>query len=189
SAFIALLHYADGEKRYIIAPDGLKTGQTVMSGPEAEHAVGNCLPIRNILDGTIVHAVELKLGKGASLARAAGTSAQVVAKEGKYGRIKLPSGEIRMVHLDCRATIGQASNLDHENISIGKAGRTRWLGRRPHVRGVAMNPVDHPLGGGEGKSSGGRHPCTPWGKPTKGYKTRRNKRTDRMIIQRRRKKK
>ncbi|HOE10125.1 MAG TPA: 50S ribosomal protein L2 [bacterium] len=189
SAFIALLHYADGEKRYIIAPDGLKTGQTVMSGPEAEHVVGNCLPIRNILDGTIVHAVELKLGKGASLARAAGTSAQVVAKEGKYGRLKLPSGEIRLVHLDCRATIGQTSNLDHENISIGKAGRKRWMGRRPHVRGVAMNPVDHPLGGGEGKSSGGRHPCSPWGKPTKGYKTRRNKRTDRMIIQRRRKKK
>jgi large subunit ribosomal protein L2 len=187
SAFIALLHYADGEKRYIIAPDGLKAGQTVMSGPDAEHAAGNCLPLRNILEGTVIHAVELKRGKGAALARAAGTSAQIVAKEGDYGRLKLPSGEIRLVHLDCCATIGQASNLDHENISGGKAGRSRWVGRRPRVRGVAMNPVDHPLGGGEGKSSGGRHPCTPWGKPTKGYKTRRNKRTSRMIIERRKK--
>ncbi len=185
SAFIALLHYVDGEKRYIIAPDGLKVGQTVMSGPDAEHTLGNCLPLRKILDGTVVHAVELKLGKGAALARAAGTSAQVVGREGDYARLKLPSGETRLVHLDCRATIGQTSNLDHENISLGKAGRKRWLGRRPHVRGVAMNPVDHPLGGGEGKSSGGRHPCTPWGKPTKGYKTRRNKRTDRMIVERR----
>ena len=187
SAFIALLHYADGEKRYIIAPDHLQVGQTVMSGPDAEHVAGNCLPLRNILDGTVIHAVELKRGKGAALARAAGTSAQIVAKEGDYGRLKLPSGEIRKVHLDCRATIGQTSNPDHENVSVGKAGRNRWVGRRPHVRGVAMNPVDHPLGGGEGKSSGGRHPCTPWGKPTKGYKTRANKRTDPMIIQRRKK--
>lgn len=185
SAFIALLHYVDGEKRYIIAPDGLQVGQTVMSGPDAEHVLGNCLPLREIMDGTIVHAVELKLGKGAALARAAGTSAQVVGREGDYARLKLPSGEIRLVHLDCRATIGQTSNLGHENISLGKAGRKRWLGRRPRVRGVAMNPVDHPLGGGEGKSSGGRHPCTPWGKPTKGRKTRRNKLTDRMIIERR----
>ncbi len=185
SAYIALLKYADGEKRYIIAPNGLKVDQTVMSGPEAEHAVGNCLPIRNILEGTIVHAVELKIGKGAVMARAAGTGAQVVTKEGDYGRLKLPSGETRLVHLDCRATIGQTSNLDHENVSLGKAGRQRWVGRRPRVRGVAMNPVDHPMGGGEGKSSGGRHPCTPWGKPTKGYKTRRNKRTDNMIMERR----
>ena len=187
SAFIALLNYADGEKRYIIAPNGLKPGETVMSGSEAEHAVGNCLPLRNILDGTVVHAVELKLGKGAALARAAGTSAQLVGKEGDYGRIKMPSGEVRYVHLDCRATIGQTSNVDHENVTLGKAGRKRWHGRRPHVRGVAMNPIDHPLGGGEGKASGGRHPCTPWGKPTKGYKTRRNKRTSNMIIQRRKK--
>lgn len=187
SAFIALLHYADGEKRYIIAPDGVQVGRTVMSGPDAEHVAGNCLPLRNILDGTVIHAIELKIGKGAALARAAGTSAQIVAKEGNYGRLKLPSGEIRLVHLNCRATIGQTSNLDHEKVKLGKAGRNRRIGRRPRVRGVAMNPVDHPLGGGEGKSSGGRHPCTPWGKPTKGFKTRRNKRTGRMIIARRKK--
>ena len=185
SAYIALLDYSDGEKRYIIAPNGLKVGHTVMSGAQAEHGVGNCMAIRDILEGTVVHAVELKIGKGAVLARAAGTSAQIVTKEGDYARLKLPSGETRLVHLDCRATIGQTSNVDHENVSLGKAGRKRWIGRRPRVRGVAMNPVDHPMGGGEGKSSGGRHPCTPWGKPTKGYKTRRNKRTDKMIIERR----
>ncbi|RJP24532.1 MAG: 50S ribosomal protein L2 [Candidatus Omnitrophota bacterium] len=189
SARIALLHYVDGEKRYIIAPDGLQVGAVVMSGKGAPHKTGNCLPLSHILDGTVVHAVELKIGKGASIARAAGTSVQVMGREGDYARLKMPSSEVRMVHINCRATIGQASNTDHENITIGKAGRTRWLGKRPHVRGVAMNPVDHPLGGGEGRSSGGRHPCTPWGKPTKGYKTRRNKRTKNMILESRKRKK
>ncbi len=189
TARIALLHYADGEKRYIIAPDGLKPGVEVFSGEGSPHKVGNCLPLREILDGTIVHAIELKIGKGAAMARAAGTSAQVMGREGDYARIKLPSSEVRLVHLNCRATIGQTSNTDNENLSIGKAGRTRWKGKRPHVRGVAMNPVDHPLGGGEGRSSGGRHPCTPWGVPTKGYKTRRNKRTSQMIVEKRKKKK
>jgi len=186
TARIALLHYADGEKRYIVAPDGLKVGATIMSGPDAPHKLGNCLPLKKILDGTVIHAIELKIGKGASLARSAGVSAQVMGREGDYARIKLPSTEVRMVHLSCRATIGQTSNPDHSNIQIGKAGRVRWMGRMPHVRGVAMNPVDHPLGGGEGKSSGGRHPCTPWGVPTKGYKTRRNKRTSNMILEGRR---
>ncbi|MBI1386857.1 MAG: 50S ribosomal protein L2 [bacterium] len=189
SARIALLNYVDGEKRYIIAPDGLNVGDEVMSGPGSPHKVGNCLALRDILDGTFVHALELKIGKGACVARSAGTYAQVMGREGDYARIKMPSNEMRMIHVECRATIGQTSNADHENISIGKAGRKRWLGRRPHVRGVVMNPVDHPLGGGEGRSSGGRHPCTPWGKPTKGYKTRRNKRTQGMIIERRRTKK
>jgi len=189
SARIALLHYADGEKRYIIAPDGLSVGETVSSGSGAPHKVGNCLPLRDILDGTVIHAIELKIGKGASIARAAGTSAQLMGREGDYARIKMPSAEVRLIHLNCRATIGQTSNMDHENITIGKAGRTRWRGRRPHVRGVAMNPVDHPLGGGEGKTSGGRHPCSPWGQPTKGYKTRRNKRTKNMILEDRRRKK
>lgn len=189
SARIALLHYADGEKRYIIAPDGLQIGTEIMSGAGAPHRVGNCLPLREILDGTFVHAVELKIGKGAQIARAAGTVVQVMGREGDYARLKLPSSEVRLVHLNCRATIGQTSNTDHENIVIGKAGRQRWLGRRPQSRGVAMNPVDHPLGGGEGKSSGGRHPCTPWGVPTKGYRTRRNKRTKNMIVERRKTKK
>jgi len=185
SARIALLTYADGEKRYILAPDAVKQGDILESGPKAEHKIGNCLPIRNILVGTNIHAIELKQGKGASMARSAGSYAQIMAKEGDYAHLKLPSGEVRLVHLDCRATIGQVGNQEHGNVTIGKAGRNRWKGIRPQSRGVAMNPVDHPLGGGEGKSSGGRHPCTPWGKPTKGYKTRKNKRTNNMIVRRR----
>src|SRR5690242_8743297 len=182
SARIALLSYADGEKRYILQPDGLQVGAKLLSGPEADILVGNALPLRNIPPGTTVHNIELKPGKGAQMARSAGAAAQLVAKEGDYGLLKLPSGETRRVMLDCMATIGQVGNLDHENISIGKAGRTRWMGKKPHNRGVAMNPVDHPHGGGEGKTSGGRHPVTPWGQPTRGYKTRNNKRTDKMIV-------
>ncbi|MGC9326452.1 MAG: 50S ribosomal protein L2, partial [Candidatus Hinthialibacter sp.] len=189
SARIALLNYADGEKRYIIAPDGLSVGSEVMSGAGAPHKVGNCLPLSEILDGTFVHAVELKIGKGAQIARSAGTVVQVMGREGDYARVKLPSSEVRKIHVNCRATIGQTSNTDHENIIIGKAGRQRQLGRRPHVRGVAMNPVDHPLGGGEGKAAGGRHPCTPWGVNTKGKRTRNNKRTSNMIVERRKRKK
>src|SRR5260221_733839 len=185
SSRIPLLAYADGEKRYILQPDGLKVGQHVVSGPEADILVGNALPLKNIPPGTTVHNIELKPGKGAQMVRSAGGSAQLVAKEGDYALIKLPSGETRKVLVACMATIGQVSNLDHENISIGKAGRTRWLGIRPTNRGVVMNPVDHPHGGGEGKTSGGRHPVTPWGQPTRGYKTRNNKRTDKMIVQRR----
>jgi large subunit ribosomal protein L2 len=185
SARIALLHYADGEKRYILAPLSLKVGETVMAGEGADIKPGNALPLKNIPLGTLIHNVELKRGKGAQNIRSAGSSGQLMAKEGKYAHIKLPSGEVRLVHLDCYATVGQVGNLDHENISLGKAGRTRWLGRNPRVRGVAMNPVDHPLGGGEGKSSGGRHPVTPWGVPTRGYKTRKNKATDKFIIKRR----
>ena len=187
SARIALLSYADGEKRYILEPDGLKVGAKVLSGPEADILVGNALPLRNIPPGTTVHNVELKPGKGAQMARSAGAAAQLVAKEGDYALLKLPSGETRRVGVECMATIGQVGNLDHENISIGKAGRTRWMGKRPHNRGVAMNPVDHPHGGGEGKTSGGRHPVTPWGQPTRGYKTRNNKRTDKFIVSRRQK--
>ncbi len=186
SARIALLHYADGEKRYIIAPMHLKVGDEVLSGPSADIKPGNAMPLRFIPLGTIVHNVELTKGRGGQLIRGAGTGAQLMAKEGDYAQLRLSSGEVRMIHLDCRATIGQVGNPDHENISLGKAGRSRWLGRRPRVRGVAMNPVDHPHGGGEGKSSGGRHPSTPWGKPTKGYKTRRQKPSDRYIIRRRR---
>jgi len=189
SARIALLNYADGEKRYILQPDGLKVGQKILSGPDADILVGNSLPLRNIPAGTIVHAIELKPGKGAQMARSAGAQAQLVAKEGDWALLKLPSGETRRVMLDCRATIGQVGNLDHENVTIGKAGRTRWLGKRPHNRGVAMNPVDHPHGGGEGKTSGGRHPVTPWGQPTRGYKTRNNKRTDKFIVSRKKGKK
>ncbi len=185
SARVALLHYRDGEKRYILQPVGLKVGMTVMSGPDADILVGNALPLRNIPGGTTVHNVELRPGKGGQLARSAGASTQLVAKEGDYAHLKLPSGEIRKVRLDCMATIGQVGNLDHENISLGKAGRSRWLGRRPHNRGVSMNPVDHPHGGGEGKTSGGRHPVTPWGQPTRGFKTRRNKATNRLIVARR----
>ncbi len=185
SSHIALLNYADGEKRYILQPAGLKVGQKIVSGPEADILVGNALPLRNIPPGTTVHAIELRPGKGAQMARSAGAAAQLVAKEGDYALIKLPSGETRKVLVDCMATIGQVGNLDHENISIGKAGRKRWLGRRPHNRGVSMNPVDHPHGGGEGKTSGGRHPVTPWGQPTRGYKTRNNKRTDKFIVGRR----
>jgi large subunit ribosomal protein L2 len=182
SARIALLNYADGEKRYILSPLGLGVGRTVMSGPAADILVGNALPLKNIPAGTMVHAIELKPGKGAQMARAAGTQAQLVSKEGGYALLKLPSGEIRKVGLDCAATIGQVGNTDHENVSLGKAGRKRWLGRRPHNRGVSMNPVDHPHGGGEGKTSGGRNPVTPWGQPTRGYKTRNNKRTEKWIV-------
>ncbi len=185
SARIALLNYADGEKRYILQPDGLKVGQKIVSGPEADILVGNALPLRNIPPGTTIHNVELKPGKGAQMVRSAGGAAQLVAKEGEYALVKLPSGETRKVAQDCLATIGQVGNLDHENITIGKAGRSRWLGKRPHNRGVSMNPVDHPHGGGEGKTSGGRHPVTPWGQPTRGYKTRNNKRTDKFIVNRR----
>ncbi len=185
SARIALLHYLDGEKRYILAPHDLKVGDTVLSGPEADIKPGNSLPLRSIPLGTIIHNIELKIGKGAQLARSAGTFAQLMSKEGKYSQVKLPSGEVRMILQDCYATIGQVGNLDHENINLGKAGRSRWLGKRPKVRGVAMNPVDHPHGGGEGRTSGGRHPVTPWGIPTKGYKTRTNKTSDRFIIKKR----
>lgn len=185
SARIALLNYVDGEKRYILAPLDLKVGDTVVAGANADIKPGNALPLRDIPLGTIIHNVEMKLGKGAQLVRSAGTFAQLMAKEGKYAQVKLPSGEVRMVLQDCMATIGQVGNIDHENVSIGKAGRSRWLGRRPKVRGVAMNPVDHPHGGGEGRTSGGRHPVTPWGIPTKGYKTRKNKSTNRFIIKNR----
>jgi large subunit ribosomal protein L2 len=185
SARIALLHYADGEKRYIIAPDGLQVGSTVTSGPEADILVGNSLPLSGIPLGTMIHNIELKEGKGGQMARSAGTSAQLMAREGEWATLRLPSGEMRKVHNRCYATIGQVGNLDHENVSIGKAGRTRHLGKMPHNRGVSMNPVDHPLGGGEGKTSGGRHPVSPWGQPTKGYKTRRNKRTTKFIVKRR----
>jgi len=185
SARIALLNYVDGEKRYIIAPLDLKVGDAVVASANADIKPGNALPIRSIPLGTIIHNIELKIGKGAQLARSAGTFAQLMAKEEKYAQVKLPSGEVRMVLVDCMATIGQVGNLDHENISIGKAGRSRWLGKRPKVRGVAMNPVDHPHGGGEGRTSGGRHPVTPWGIPTKGYKTRTNKTSTRFIVKRR----
>ncbi|MDQ7054012.1 MAG: 50S ribosomal protein L2 [candidate division KSB1 bacterium] len=187
SARIALLHYEDGEKRYILAPVGLKVDDYVMSGPDAEIRVGNCLPLANIPVGTVVHNIEMKPGKGGQIARSAGASAQLVGRDDKYAQLKLPSGEVRMVRVECRATIGQVGNVDHENVSSGKAGRTRWLGRRPHVRGVAMNPIDHPMGGGEGKSSGGRHPCSPWGQLAKGLKTRGKKPSDRFIIRRRKK--
>jgi large subunit ribosomal protein L2 len=185
SARIALLHYVDGDKRYIVAPQQLKTGDVVVSGETADIQAGNTLPLRFIPLGTLIHNIELRPGKGAQMVRSAGTVAQLLAKEGTYSHIRLPSGEVRLVHLDCKATIGQISNLEHENISYGKAGKTRWLGRRPHVRGVVMNPVDHPHGGGEGRTSGGRHPVTPWGVPTKGYKTRGKKPSDRYILRRR----
>jgi len=185
SARIALLHYADGEKRYILAPVNLNVGDEVMSGPEADIKPGNALPLANIPLGTQIHNIELKLGKGGQIVRSAGTYAQLMAKEDRYALVKLPSGEVRMVLLRCKATIGQLGNVMHENLNAGKAGRTRWRGRRPKVRGVAMNPVDHPMGGGEGRSSGGRHPCSPWGMPTKGYRTRNNKQTDRYIVKRR----
>jgi len=189
TARIALLHYADGEKRYILAPVGLKVGQKVLSGEKAEIKPGNCLSLRNIPVGTAIHNIELKKGKGGQLVRSAGGAAQIMAKEGQYAQIRLPSGEVRMVHLDCRATIGQVGNVEHENITIGKAGRSRWLGFRPAVRGSVMNPVDHPHGGGEGKAPIGKpSPLTPWGKPTLGYKTRaKNKKSDQYIIKRRKK--
>lgn len=185
SAHIALLNYADGEKRYILWPVGLVVGANLMSGPQAEIFVGNALPLEKIPAGTMVHNIELRPGKGGQMARSAGAAAQLVSKEGGIALLKLPSGEVRRVSLVCYATIGQVGNLDHENVSLGKAGRTRYLGRRPHNRGVTMNPVDHPMGGGEGRTSGGRHPVTPWGQPTRGFKTRNNKRTDREIVTRR----
>jgi len=187
SARIALLHYADGAKGYILAPVGLTVGDRVETGPQADIKPGNSLPLANIPLGTTVHAVELRPGRGAQLGRSAGASIQLMAKEGDYALLKLPSSELRRVRLTCRASIGQVGNLEHENLSHGKAGRVRWLGRKPHVRGIAMNPVDHPHGGGEGRSKG-NHPQTPWGKPTKGYKTRHNKRTDKFILQRRKSK-
>ncbi len=185
SARIALVTYADGEKRYILQPAGLKVGDTIVAGQNVDILPGNALPLKNIPLGTEIHNVELRPGKGGQIARSAGASVQLVAKEGDYASVKMPSGEIRRILMECYATIGQVGNLEHENVSIGKAGRSRWLGRRPHVRGVAMNPVDHPLGGGEGKTSGGRHPVSPWGLPTKGYKTRNRKSTDRFIVARR----
>ncbi len=188
SARIALLHYADGEKRYILWPVGLKVGDEVIASPDADIKPGNSLPLSSIPLGSTIHNVELRPGKGGQLCRSAGTQAQLVAREGKYALVKLASGEVRRVLVTCRASIGQVGNIEHESITIGKAGRNRWLGKRPNVRGVAMNPVDHPLGGGEGKTSGGRHPCTPWGVPTKGYKTRHNKATDKFIVTRRGKK-
>ncbi len=187
SARIALLHYVDGEKRYIIAPLKLSAGDMVETGPDADIKPGNALPLINIPLGTQIHNIELKIGKGGQIVRSAGSYAQLMAKESPYALLKLPSGEIRKVLLKCRATIGQIGNSGHENLSLGKAGRKRWLGKRPKVRGVAMNPVDHPMGGGEGRSSGGRHPCSPWGVPSKGYKTRRNKSTNLYIVKRRKK--
>lgn len=185
SARIALLYYADGEKRYILAPLNLNVGDTVLSGSQADIKPGNALPLANIPLGTHIHNIELRLGKGGQIVRSAGTFAQLMAKEDRYALVKLPSGEVRMVLLQCKATIGQLGNVEHENLSVGKAGRSRWLGQRPRVRGVAMNPVDHPMGGGEGRSSGGRHPCSPWGTPSKGYRTRNNKQTNRYIVKRR----
>ena len=188
SARLALLHYVDGEKRYILAPVGLEVGRMVMSGPDADILVGNALPLKNIPPGTVVHNVELKPGKGGQMARSAGAQAQLVSREAEYALLKLPSGETRRVRVECMATVGQVGNVEHENVSLGKAGRTRWMGKRPHNRGVTMNPVDHPHGGGEGKTSGGRHPVTPWGIPTRGFKTRNNKRTEKFIVSRKSKK-
>jgi large subunit ribosomal protein L2 len=185
SARIALLHYADGEKRYILWPNGLQVGDQVISGAGAEIRTGNAMQLRDIPLGTQIHNIELNEGHGGQIVRSAGGYAQLMAKEGKYAQIRLPSGEVRMISLNCKATIGQIGNLEHENVSFGKAGRSRWKGLRPRVRGVAMNPVDHPHGGGEGKSSGGRHPVTPWGVPTKGYKTRVKKASDKLIVKKR----
>jgi large subunit ribosomal protein L2 len=185
TARIALLHYADGEKRYILAPDGLKQGDTVLSSRHADIQAGNCLRLAEIPVGTAIHNIEMRKGKGGQLARSAGTAATLMAKDSRYAQVRLPSGEVRKIHVECRATVGTVSNTEHQNLSLGKAGRTRWLGRRPHNRGVTMNPVDHPMGGGEGRTSGGRHPCSPWGQLSKGLKTRNNKRTDGMIMKRR----
>jgi large subunit ribosomal protein L2 len=185
TARIALLHYVDGEKSYILAPDGLKQGDQVVSSKTADIRPGNSLPLSDIPAGTMIHNLELKLGKGGQLVRSAGVAAQLMAKDGAYAQVKLPSGEVRRVHTKCRATVGQVSNQEHQNIKLGKAGRKRWLGRRPHNRGVTMNPVDHPMGGGEGRTSGGRNPCSPWGQLSKGLKTRNNKRTDGMIVKHR----
>src|SRR5271165_4771403 len=188
SARIALLHYVDGEKRYILAPVGLTVGRTVTSGPQADILTGNSLPLKNIPAGTVVHNIELRPGKGGQMARSAGAQAQLISREGTMALLKLPSAEIRKVPVECMATVGQVGNVEHENESHGKAGKTRWLGKRPHNRGVSMNPVDHPHGGGEGKTSGGRHPVTPWGQPTRGFKTRNNKRTNKWIVSRKAKK-
>jgi large subunit ribosomal protein L2 len=185
SARIALLHYVDGEKRYILAPDGVVVGQSLVAGDTADILPGNALPLSAIPSGTMVHNLELRQGKGGQLVRSAGAAAQLVAKEGDWALVKLPSGEVRRIPVVCMATVGQVGNIDHKNVKLGKAGRRRWLGRRPHNRGVSMNPIDHPHGGGEGRTSGGRHPVTPWGKPTKGAKTRNNKRTDGFIVKRR----
>ena len=185
TARIALLCYADGERRYILAPKGLKVGDTVESNRAADIKPGNNLPLQNIPVGTMIHAIEIKIGAGAKLCRAAGAGAQLLAKEGDWCQVRLPSSEVRLVHQNCRATVGHVGNEEHGNIKLGKAGRSRWLGRRPKVRGVAMNPVDHPHGGGEGRTSGGRHPVSPWGMPTKGKRTRKNRRTDRFIVRRR----
>lgn len=185
SANIALLYYADGEKRYILSPNGIKLGDIVEAGDSVDIKIGNCLPMGNIPLGSIIHNIEMRIGKGGQLVRSAGVAAQLMAKEGEHVLVKLPSGEVRRFHRKCRACIGQIGNIEHESEKKGKAGRNRWNGRRPKVRGVAMNPIDHPMGGGEGKSSGGRHPCTPWGLPTKGYKTRRRKASDKDIIKRR----
>ena len=189
SARIALLHYVDGEKRYILAPDKLSVGDTVMAGETAEVKPGNSLPLKKIPLGMTIHNIELRRGAGGKLVRSAGGAAQLMAREGKYAHVRLPSGEVRLVDAECYATLGQVGNLEHESIKIGKAGRSRWLGRRPRTRGVAMNPVDHPMGGGEAKSSGGRHPCSPWGQPAKGGTTRKKKRSDKMIVTSRKKKK
>jgi large subunit ribosomal protein L2 len=185
TARIALLHYVDGEKRYILAPDGMNVGDKIISSRHADIKPGNSMPLRHIPLGTVIHNIEMRKGKGAQLVRSAGSGAMLMAKDGDYAQLRMPSGEVRQIHQDCQATIGQVSNIDHANISIGKAGRTRWLGKRPHNRGVTMNPVDHPMGGGEGRTSGGRHPCSPWGQLSKGLKTRNNKRTDAMIVKRR----
>jgi large subunit ribosomal protein L2 len=188
SSRIALLNYVDGEKRYILAPLNMNVGDVVVSGPQADIKPGNTLPLQNIPLGTQIHNIELKMGKGGQIVRSAGTYAQLMAKEDRYALVKLPSGEVRMVLLTCKATVGRLGNVVHENISLGKAGRKRWLGKRPKVRGVAMNPVDHPMGGGEGRSSGGRHPCSPWGIPSKGYKTRNKRKSNRYIVKHRNKK-
>ena len=185
TARIALLHYADGEKTYILAPDGLVVGDKIVASRNADIKPGNSMPLRHIPLGTMIHNLEMRKGKGAQLVRSAGSGASLMEKDGAYAQVRMPSGEVRMIHQDCQATIGQVSNIDHANISLGKAGRTRWLGKRPHQRGVTMNPVDHPMGGGEGRTSGGRHPCSPWGQLSKGLKTRNNKRTDAMIVKRR----
>jgi large subunit ribosomal protein L2 len=188
SARIALLHYADGEKSYILAPDGLEVGGTVLSSKNADVKPGNAMRLRDMPLGTMIHNIELKIGKGAQLVRSAGTAAQLMAKDGDYAQVRLPSHEVRMVHLNCRATVGQVSNSQHARVTLGKAGRSRWMGKRPHNRGTTMNPVDHPMGGGEGRTAGGRHPCSPWGQLAKGLKTRKNKATDKYIVRKRKKK-
>jgi large subunit ribosomal protein L2 len=185
TARLALLHYVDGDKTYILAPDGLSVGDKIVASRNADIKPGNSMPLRHIPLGTMIHNIEMRKGKGAQLVRSAGSGASLMAKDGDYAQIRMPSGEVRMIHQDCQATIGQVSNIDHANVSLGKAGRTRWLGKRPHQRGVSMNPVEHPMGGGEGRTSGGRHPCSPWGQLAKGLKTRNNKRTDAMIVKRR----